>query len=268
MIVFNAESTLPRNMLTLCVENILPYAHEVIIVEGATKASNGHPFDGHTESFTKNGRSTDGTIFRIRELELKHQKVKGIIGKGFWPGKTSMCNAAANMATGNYILQLDSDEFYKPEDMEKIIHLLESNPQLSQVDFYANCFIGSFNLVIDETNGSRWGNDISWRRIFHHTPGKSYWERHEPPVFMDQGLPTYDKQVFTRDMTLNMGIKMFHYSYVHEPQFKFKEKFYGNPEYGKAWDRYVQTGQMEIFGIRPRMYTGDHPVIIEENYNL
>jgi len=62
MIVFNAVSTLPKNMLSLCIENILPFAYEVLIIEGGTKASGGHPFDGYTGDFTKDGRSTDGTI--------------------------------------------------------------------------------------------------------------------------------------------------------------------------------------------------------------
>jgi len=166
------------------------------------------------------------------------------------------------------ILLHNSDEFYHPEDMEKIIHHLEDNPQLSEIDFYANHFVGGFNLVIDETNGAKWGNDLEWRRVFRHTPGKCRWLSHEPPVYLNQGFPTYSMQVCRREETLAMGIRLQHYSYVTESQFRFKEKFYRNPEYGKAWDRYMATGVMEIFGIRPKAFTGEHPAIIKEAYGV
>jgi hypothetical protein len=267
-IVFNTESILPKNMLKLCIENILPFVDEYIIVEGATKASYGHPFDGDTSFFTNDGKSNDGTIEVLQDLEKTYDKIKVIYSKGFWPGKTFMCNAASHMAQGEYILQKDADEFYHHSDMEKIIDLLKKhNP--GQVDFYANHFVFGFDSCIDETNGKKWGNDIPWRRIFKHTPGKSYWMSHEPPVYNNQGFPTYQwNNNISRDRTLSMGIKMFHYSYVVESQFRFKSKFFKNPEYDMVWDRYKDIGVKNIFGIEPKKFFGDHPEIIKQNYKV
>jgi len=260
MIVFNTESILPKNMLTLCIENILPFSDNIVIVEGATKAANGHYFDGCTDSFTKDGRSTDGTIDVLKNLEKQYPEIKVIIGNGYWPGKTIMCNAAVPFFKNDYLLQLDSDEFYHHKDMESIIRVLE-NDKPDSVHFYANHFVGGFDKVIDETNGQKWGNDIPWMRIFKHIPGVSRWMRHEPPTYKPLG---YD--IISKDRTLSMGIKMFHYSYVVESQFQFKDKFFNNPEYMNSWKRYKETGEMEIFGIKPKPFIGEHPDIIKRYY--
>jgi glycosyltransferase involved in cell wall biosynthesis len=248
-----------------------------MIVEGATKASGGHYWDGDTSSFTQDGHSTDNTITVIKDI-MDERKDKFIAlvqnqdPNGFWPGKTAMCNAASMIATGDYIWQIDSDEFYHQIDMEKIIGMLKLwEPH--QVDFYANHFVGGFDKVIDETNGKNWGNDIPWRRIFRHVPSrkmppKSWWISHEPPVYVCDGVRTDAGNVVDKKKTLQAGIKLYHYAYVTESQFQFKEKFYGNPEYMKAWNRYKETGVMEIFGIKPKAFTGKHPKIIKEYYNL
>jgi cellulose synthase/poly-beta-1,6-N-acetylglucosamine synthase-like glycosyltransferase len=154
-IVFNILETLPENMFEYCIQNIYEYAHEIIIVEGATKAIS-HYWDGDTSTFTSNGRSTDGTIEYLYKLQEKYPKIKIIIGDGFWNGKTEMCNAYASIATGDYIWQLDSDEFYHENDIIKIIRLLDlQNPD--SVHFYANHFFGGFNYVIDERCSTSWG---------------------------------------------------------------------------------------------------------------
>ena len=70
-IVFNVLDVLPKNMLELCVQNMYDNVDEIIIVEGATKATN-HYFDGNTSLFTNDGRSKDGTIEYILELEKKY----------------------------------------------------------------------------------------------------------------------------------------------------------------------------------------------------
>ena len=61
MIVFNAELNLPNGMLEACIKNVYDIAHEIIIVEGATRATT-HYFDGDTSQFTSNGHSVDKTV--------------------------------------------------------------------------------------------------------------------------------------------------------------------------------------------------------------
>lgn len=263
MILFNAISTLPENMLNLNIENILPFAHEILIIEGATKALNGHYFDGDTTEFTKNGRSTDGTIDVILALQEKYpDKIKVVIGDGYWNGKTTMCNTAAKIATGDYTWAIDQDEFYHQSDMEKIIKLLEDE-RPNRVDFWANHFFGGFDYCIDEREAG-WGNNPPWMRIFKHTPNYSYWISHEPPVY--RGCST--GHIIDRNRTLGMGIKLFHYGYVHYPQIAFKTKFYKNNQYPILWDMFQKDKSTKIFGSNVYKFTGDHPECIKGEYGL
>jgi len=262
-IVFNAVSTLPKGMLELCIKNVLPYAHEIFIIEGATKAADGHYWDGNTLPFTKDGRSTDGTIEVISNLEKQYpDKIKVVIGNGFWPGKTSMFNSVE--PTGDFVWQLDSDEFYHQTDMEKLIGMLEAW-QPHQVEFYANHFFGGFDYCIDEREHG-WGNDPPWRRIFKNIPGRSKWLRHEPPVYSVDGFPNERGFIIDREKTLQAGIKLFHYAYVQKSQIDFKTKFFNNDQYPILWEQFQKNKSTKIFGSNVYPFTGKHPKIIEENF--
>jgi hypothetical protein len=263
-IVFNILSTLPKDMFKYCIENVYDIAHEIIIVEGATLATS-HYFDGDTLSFTKDGRSSDGTIEYLKELQKKYPKINLIIGDGFWNGKTEMCNEYAKISTGDYIWQLDSDEFYKKNDQIKIIHLLEYEKP-DAVHFYANHFFGGFDYCMDERN-SGWGNNIPWMRIFKNIPGKSKWLSHEPPQYFCDGLICNDGKVIDRDKTLKMGIKMYHYSYVCENQIKFKDIFFRQKSnYQNYWNDFIINKNTMIWGSKVYKFDGVHPDIIKNNY--
>jgi hypothetical protein len=261
-IVFNVIDILPKNMFELNIQNMYEYVDEIIIVEGATKSKG--KFDGDTTNFTKNGRSSDGTIDMLKEMEKKYDKVKIIIGDGFWDGKTSMCNAISNIATGDYLWQLDSDEFYKKSDIVKIKKLLEEEKPDS-IHFFANHFFGGFDYCIDERS-NKWGNNTPWKRIFRHKKGCSYWISHEPPNYVCGDLLCDNGKIINRYKTLEMGIKMFHYSYVIYEQVVFKQKFFRNSSYIPLWNKFKDDKNTLIFGSKVNKFIGKHPKIIEENY--
>lgn len=264
-IVFNVIETLPKDMFMLNILNMYDFVDEIIIVEGATKSRN-HYYDGNATSFTSDGRSTDGTIDLLKELE-KLEKVKVIYSEGFWDGKTSMCNAASNIATGDYIWQLDSDEFYKKEDIVKLKNILEIEKPDS-IHFYANHFFGGYNSCIDEREPNEWGNGTPccWMRIFRHVAGKSSWISHEPSRYLCDGLNCEYGKVVNRNMTLSMGIKLYHYSYVQYSQIIFKSLFYGNEKYHEYWNMSQKNIDLLIFGSQLRKFNGTHPDVIEKNY--
>jgi len=262
-IVFNVIETLPKNMFELNIKNMYDYVDEIIIVEGATKSRS--KFDGDTSTFTSNGRSNDGTIEMIKELEKTYDKIKVIIGNGFWNGKTSMCNAATNIATGDYIWQLDSDEFYKTEDILKIMKILEKQKP-DAIHFYANHFFGGWDYCIDERDGKSWGNNIPWKRIFKHIPNKSSWISHEPPEYVCDGMICNNGNIIRREETLSLGIKIYHYSYVQYEQILFKSKFFRNNQYIPFWNQFKLDKKSLIFGSKVFNFTDNHPKIIKENY--
>lgn len=262
-IVFNILKTLPENMYELVIKNIHDIAHEIIIVEGATKATT-HYWDGDTLSFTKDGHSTDGTWDYLQELKLKYPKMKLIRNEnGFWNGKTEMSNAYASIATGDYMWYQDSDEFYHIDEMLMMIEILKKYKP-DAVHFYANHFFGGFDYCLDERS-TTWGNDIPWMRIFRNVPNKSYWLRHEPPLYVCDGLECNTGRIIPREETLKLGMKLYHYSFVSPSQITFKEKFFHH-EYISQWNNFLNDKTIKINGSPVFKFEGKHPDIIVQNY--
>ena len=264
IIVFNAETTLPNGMLEACIKNIYDIAHEIIIVEGATKAVS-HCFDGDTSTFTNDGKSTDKTIQILSSLNDPLNKIKVILSKGFWNGKTEMCNEWAKIATGDYIWQLDSDEFYHKEDMIKLIKYLETT-KMDAVYFNAFHFFGGYEYCIDERCApGTWGTG-PWYRLFRNVPGKSYWISHEPPYYNCDGIICNNNNVMLANETTKLGIKMYHYSYVTYSQIEFKTKFYRNNSYYEEWEKFSKDKNHKILGSSAIKFDGEHPEIIKKYF--
>lgn len=264
MLAFQTESTLPKGMLKACVAQFYPHVDQITIVEGATRATDPKRFDGDATSFTHNGSSTDGTIECLLSLPDPDKKIEIVRSAGWWDGKTQMANESAKRATGDYIWEISSDEFYHSSDMVKIKTLLEERKP-DAVHFYANHFIGNFNYIISRGSDHLWGNNESWMRIFRNEPG-SRWISHEPSEFQTaSGLICNKGNVITREETLAMGIRLFHYSYVERSQAEFKAKFYVRPEYTKMWDDFqFDKNTQWINGARGQEYVGSHPEAIQE----
>jgi hypothetical protein len=162
--------------------------------------------------------------------------------------------------TGDYIWQIDSDEFYLKKDVELIRAMLDiARPDA--VHFFANHFWGDFTHCLDETNGSRWGNDIPWMRIFRHVPGAS-WITHEPPDYMHpSGFRCNHGKVVVREETLRLGIKMFHYSYVKKSQIDFKARFFRNPLYLELWKKWHENSATPLInGSVTKKFLGEQPI--------
>lgn len=265
MIVFNAERTLPEGMLKACIENVYDVAHEIIIVEGATKAVT-HYFDGDTSSFTEDGKSTDSTLEILRSIPDPKNKIKIIESRGFWNGKTEMCNEWAKIATGDYVWQLDSDEFYHIHEIEKLIEYLRVNKP-DAVYFNAFHFFGGFEYCIDERSFPDWGSG-PWFRLFRNEPGQSRWLSHEHPIYQCGNIVCNNANVMSQSETTNLGIKMYHYSYVTESQIDFKKKFYRNDVYPTAWEEFKKEKSYRPLGAQAYKFEGQHPDIIKKLFNI
>ena len=89
-----------------CLRALYPFAHEIIVVEGACKAAAGMA--------TAEGHSSDGTLetlYRFKDEEDPEDKVEIITGEGFWSEKDEQSQAYTKRATGDYLWQVDIDEF-------------------------------------------------------------------------------------------------------------------------------------------------------------
>jgi hypothetical protein len=262
-LVLNAESILPDNMLNAQLEQLYYIADEIFITEGATKASpNSHYWDGDTTWLTSNGHSTDKTVEIIKSFPDPDKKITLIQKNGFWNGKTEMCNEWSLRATGDYIWQIDSDEFYKKKDIDKIKRILEKY-QPDAVHFYANHFWGDFKHCFNEISGKGWGNNIPWMRIFKHKPGAK-WISHEPPNYiLPDGSICNNSRLIPRDETLKVGLKMYHYSYVSQKQKDFKVNFFKDYWLNDAWDAWKKNNNTIVKdGSYTVEFNDDHPEFI------
>ncbi len=132
IIVLNGEPFIKYNLRAL-----YPFAHEILIVEGATKNSK--------ETSTEDGHSTDSTLNVIKdfiETEDTDKKIKLITRDGFWEEKDEMSRQFVKEITGNYLWQIDVDEFYLEEDVTKIIEILKNDSSISGISFKMKSFWG------------------------------------------------------------------------------------------------------------------------------
>jgi len=143
IIVFNGEPFVEYNL-----NSIYPYAHEIIVVEG-----------GHEKTkavATKDGHSVDGTLQKLYKFKKEkdiENKLKIIVNNDFWPQldgfgdwRTYQSRIYSKHATGNYLWQIDIDDFYKSKDIEKII---EESPVSKSIN---TSFIERANLTLRNHN--------------------------------------------------------------------------------------------------------------------
>lgn len=190
-----------------CLRALYPFAHEIIVVEGGTsKAANLTTPDGH---------STDGTLealCRFKEQDDPQDKVQIMVRDGFWIGKDEQSQAYAARATGDYLWQVDIDEFYRPQDIQVVLEMLTDDPTISAVSFKQMTFWGGFNYITDSWYLRR-GADI-FHRLFKWGPGYEY-VTHRPPTVRDpEGHNLRTLHWVNGHQLARQSIYLYHYSLV------------------------------------------------------
>jgi len=270
MIVLNGEPFVRYNL-----RSIYPFAHEIIVVEGACPAaSNVARSDGH---------SRDGTLERLRQFlefedpECKMQIVTAEIeghANGFWPEKDEMSQAYANRATGNYLWQVDSDEFYKTEDINSVIKMLTENPSISEISFRTITFWGGLNFKVDGIL-LRLG-DQDFHRLFSWKKGYKYLTHRPPTVVNEQGVNLLNQNSIPAKKLAKIGIFLYHYEYLFPIQVYNKANYYANAPHCKGlrpsriWvdDCYMNLSKpFRVHNIHRWLswlepYSGTHPPIV------
>jgi hypothetical protein len=176
MIVLNGLPFIEYNLRAL-----YPYAHQIIIVEGAApSAKYVASIDGHSQDDTlavlrrfQNEEDPEGKIIIVTAEDENYPD-------GFWPEKDEMSQAYAERATGNYIWQIDTDEFYLEEDMQQIIQLLAGDSEIKTISFSMHTFWGDAPYKV---NGF-FLEKFMVHRIFAWGDGYSY-QTHRPVTIID-----------------------------------------------------------------------------------
>jgi len=228
MIVLNGEPFLRYNLRAL-----YPFAHQIIVVEGAV------PDAGNTAN--SNGHSTDSTLDVLRHFKTNEDpanKLSIITAEdeghpnGFWPGeKDEQSRAYAKRAAGNYLWQVDSDEFYKPEDMQTIISMLDQDPQITAVSFPMITFWGGMEYWVDGWYLRRGAS--TYHRLFKWGPGYQYLTHRPPTVLDDEGRDTRRIHWIRGGQLAKMGVFLYHYSLLLPQQVEEKVTYYENAGWSK-----------------------------------
>jgi hypothetical protein len=192
-----------------------------IVVEGAS----GNTADTAWCTKQKPRLSEDGTTGYLRTIkdDSRYQGAHciNLIQKKSWPNKVTMCNAALEKITEDCVLlQVDSDELWRTEQLETIVRLFAENPQLSSIMFPCRYFVGE-ELVL-ECRGNCYGNhDYEWLRAWRFNPSQRF-ASHEPPILTGDD----PKRRMGKDDARKLGLTFDHMAYATEAQCAYKENFY------------------------------------------
>ncbi len=275
MIVLNGEPFVHYNLRAL-----YPLAHQIIIVEGAAPAA--------TAIATRDGHSSDATLETIQRFQAAEDPEHKVIlvtaedeghPTGFWPGeKDDQSQAYARRASGDYLWQVDVDEFYKPEDMRAILEMLASDHGIAAVSFKMITFWGSLDVVTDGWYLRR-GAEI-YHRLFKWGPGYQY-KTHRPPTVIDpQGRDLRRLKWMSGYHLARRGIFLYHYSLLFPKQVIEKCEYYGRAAWAKrsgaqSWAEqdYVHLGNpFRVHNVYDypswlERFHGSHPPEIERMRN-
>ena len=264
MIVLNGEPFLRYNLRAL-----YPHAHDIIVVEGAAP--------GAVNIATADGHSRDATLEILADFKAHEDpddKLQIVTRDGFWSEKDEMSQAYARRATGDYLWQVDVDEFYLPTDIETVIDMLHADASITAVSFDTITFWGAPNYRVDSWYLRR--GAAEYHRLFKWGEGYRYMT-HRPPTVIDaKGRDLRDgKWLRGADMAAR-GIQMRHYSLLLPKQVLEKCDYYSQAEWAKRRDALDWAQQNWLSLSRPfhchnvsrypgclYRYAGKHPPVIE-----
>jgi glycosyltransferase involved in cell wall biosynthesis/ADP-heptose:LPS heptosyltransferase/predicted O-methyltransferase YrrM/ubiquinone/menaquinone biosynthesis C-methylase UbiE len=206
-------------------KSIYEFAHEIIIVEGAVEKC--------MFAARPDGSSKDGTVEFLRRFPDPKRKIRLIQGR--WPEKCPMQNEALKYVTGDYVWLIDSDEVYKREDLEKMKEVLRQDPSITQANFILDNFWKGLDTIF--VSDKFFEPAYHCRRLFRYVPGAMF-TSHRPPTLQWPGRRETTEQMHLLDgnATRNMGIVLFHYSYVTDEQVRQKVELYQRYGWGKLWN--------------------------------
>jgi hypothetical protein len=252
--------------------SLLPFAHQVIVVEGAAQAARNVALP--------TGHSSDGTLEMLRAFKAEEDpddKVLVVTAEdeghpdGFWPGeKDEQSRAYAARATGDYLWQVDADEFYRAEDMERILAMLRDDPSITAMSFKQLTFWGSLDYVVDGWYLRR--GATYYHRLFKWDAGYQYATHRPPTVVDDRGVDLRKRHWITGQAMAAKGIYLYHYSLLFPKQVAEKCEYYSRAEWAKregarAWANDVFMHLRRPFRVHNvyaypswlERYSGGHP---------
>lgn len=206
MIVFEGDYVLRE-----CLEQVYPFAEQILIAEGPVSY------------WQRQGRktSTDRTNDIIDNFPDPDKKISIVHSQ--YDEKDDQCRAYMQFIKPDidYLWNLDSDEIYKKEDLQKMVEFLKKEKPTS-VGVQSCSFYGGFNHFLTGFEHKR----DNFLRIFRYVNG-STWLTHRPPtVQYPSGINIPKKHISSDELFELTGVQMYHYSYVFPDQVFRKINYY------------------------------------------
>jgi hypothetical protein len=253
-----------------CLRSLYPFAHEIIVVEGAAPGAanvsrpDGHSADGTLEVL-REFRSVEDPLDRVRIVTAEDE---GHVD-GFWPGeKDEQSRAYARRATGDYLWQVDIDEFYTESNMSLVLRLLADDPSITAASFMMMMFWGGLDYRVDGWYQWRGGN--CFHRLFRWGPGYQYAKHRPPTVLDDRGRDLRSLKWLDGAATDRLGVRLFHYSLLFPEQVRAKAEYLRNAPHSRTRAIEMQTWMADSYFSLTRPYRV-HSVYAEpswlERYN-
>jgi hypothetical protein len=254
-----------------CLRALYPFAHQIIVVEGAVRAA--------AETATADGHSTDGTLeslYRFKAEEDTQDKLQIVTRDRFWSEKDEQSRAYAARANGEYLWQVDIDEFYQPADMLAVLQTLRNDPEISGSSFKQITFWGGFDYITDGWYLQR--GAALYSRLFRWQTGHRYITHRPPTVFDRAGKDLRQLRWLDGNVLASRGIFLYHYSLVFPKQVIEKCNYYSVAEWAnharasKEWAEHSFLRLQTPFHVHNvysypswlERFSGKHPPIVEE----
>jgi hypothetical protein len=233
-----------------CLRSLYRYAHEIIVVEGASPAAAGIA--------TPDGHSSDGTLAALRRFKAEEDPDDKMIivtaedeghGDGFWAGeKVEQSRAYAARATGDYLWQVDIDEFYRDVDMRTVLDILARDDGPTAMSFKMLTFWGDLGYRVDGWELRR-GKD-NYHRLFKWGPGYRYLTHRPPTVCDERGVDLRRLRWLDAAATSALGVRLFHYSLLLPKQVREKGEYYQHAAHSHGvaadWDRWMTQSYLTL----------------------
>lgn len=158
---------------------------------------------------------------RTNEILAKYVP-EDMIVHGQWPEKDDMVNACMHLVPEDttHVWAVDSDEVYDPDEMARIVNLVESFG-LDSVSFNMHSFYGGFHHVM-----TGYEAQFEVHRIQRWYPG-AVWSTHRPPTILTpSGLRPRDGPNHINASEMGDPVYFYHYSYVFPRQMEMKAQYY------------------------------------------
>jgi len=218
------------------IQDAVDNVDEIVIIEGRYQPGEGR-------------RSTDGTLDVLRKWK-DHSKVKVVINDDELIATQEECRnmffEISRAQPKDYLLVLDFDEFYCPEDWKEM-RMISEDGQGKSYEFNQRVFVNDYKHY----------TDMTMPRFIEIQAGCG---------FKGHGNNMHDKNGNRFPYIIHPTIKMFHYSYVTNHNYFNQKVNQRTVLEGREFPWELRDGKIVRDGREILVYEGKHPKIIEERY--